>query len=210
MFFDISFKPELCASDDPTLSTLENVELVRESRGGKETYWLVATDGRTTLVKVPVSDAEGDALGPISPGALDAARKLARKAKSGVGEIRCGLDTLTLSDGSTLPRPKRPEHASFPDYQRVIPPTADLRPLDKVLFEASKENPGPYVLKLGLDAERLMQAVKAQGRKGVVEILVTIQPPTVEEKESCTVTGPLVLRAPDGVLAVVMPGRVKP
>ena len=207
MFFDISFKPELCASDDPTRSNLQNVELVRESHNGKDTYWLVATDGRT-LIKVPVSDAEGDALGPISPSALDAARKLARKAKSGVGEIRCGLDTLTLSDGSTLPRPKRPEHASFPAYQHVIPPPADLRPLDKVLFEASKENPGPYVLKLGLDAELLMQAVKAQGRKGVVEIYVTIQPPTVEEKDTCEVTGPLVLRGRDGVLAVVMPGRV--
>lgn len=209
MFFDISFKPELCASDDPTRSTLENVELVRESHGGKETHWLVATDGHS-LVKVPVSGAEGDALGPISPDALDAARKIAKKAKSGVGEIRCGLDTLTLADGSILPRPKRPDGFSFPDYQRVIPPPADLRHLDKALFEASKENPGPYVLKLGLDAELLLQAVKAQGRKGVVEILVTIQPPMVEEKDTCEVAGPLVLRAPDGVLAVVMPGRVMP
>lgn len=209
MFFDISFKPELCASDDPTLSNLQSVELMRESHNGKETHWLVATDGYT-LAKVPVSGAEGDALGPIQSEALEQARKIARKAKSGVGEIRCGVDLLTFADGSTMPRARRPENTSFPAYQHLIPPPPDFRHLDKALFEASKENPdpGPYVLKLGLDAELLTQAVKALGRKGVVEIHVTIQPPTVEEKDTCEVTGPLVLRAHDGTLAVVMPGRV--
>ena len=203
MFFNVNLKPELCVSDDPTRKNLMTVELVREREKG----FLVATDG-VSLCKVAVSGTDGDALGPIQPEALEHARKIARKAKSSIGEIRCGLDTLTFADGSAMPRAKRPEEHSFPDYGRVIPAPPDFRPLDKVLFNASKENPGPYVLKLGLNPELLTQAVKALGIKGVVALEIRIEPPAVEEKDTCTVHAPITIRAHDGTLAVVMPGLV--
>lgn len=203
MFFDVSLKPELCASDDETLKHLMTVEFVREGEKG----YLVATDG-VSLCKVAVSGTDGDALGPIQPEALGLARKIARKAKSGIGEIRCGLDMLTFADGSTMPRARRPEGASFPDYAQVIPVKPDFCHLDKVLYGAGQENPGPYVLKLGLDPELLMQAAKAMGLKGVVALEVRIEPPTVEEKDTCEVNAPITIRAHDGTLAVVMPGRI--
>ena len=206
MFFNVNLKPELCASDDKAHKARKNlmtVELVREREEG----FLVATDG-VSLCRVAVSGADGDALGPIQPEALEQARKIARRAKSSIGEIRCGLDMLTFADGSTMPRARRPENTSFPDYAQVIPAPPDFRILDKALFEASKENPGPYVLKLGLNPELLVQAVKALGVKGVVALEVRIEPPTVDGMETCQVRAPITIRAHDGTLAVVMPGWV--
>lgn len=216
MFFDTSFKPEIICHEDKTRVNITTVELVREGNG----HFLVATNG-VSLIKVPCSGVSDDEVcGPVQPEAFDIARKLAKKAKkakkakSSVAEIRCGRDLLTFADGSTTPRVSHgdarfPDYQPrFPDYQRVIPENHDTRPLDAALWEHSKkERSGPYVLKMGLDPALLAELVKAQGRKGVVELTITIEPPHAEEKDTCTVHAPIVLRYDDAI-GVVMPGRV--
>lgn len=203
MFFDISFKPEIICHEDKSRASITTVELVKEEKG----HFLVATNG-VSLVKVPctgVSDAE--TLGPIQPEAFEAARKIAKKAKSGVGEIICRASTLTFADGSSMPRVSHGD-SRFPDYQRVTPTRGDPRHLDVALFEASKSNPGPYTLRFGLDPALLSEIVKAQGRKGVVELEITIESPHVEEKDTCRVHAPIRLHYMDGGVGVVMPGMV--
>lgn len=204
MFFDTSFKPELiCHEDKAQRANIATVELVREGAA----HFLVATNG-VSLVKVPCTGvSEGETLGPIQPEAFETARKIAKKAKSSVGEIRCGRETLTFADGSSMPRVSHGD-SRFPDYQQVIPPRGDPRYLDVALFEASKNNPGPYTLRFGLDPALLSEIVKAQGRKGVVELEITIDPPYTEEKGTCQVQAPIRLHYTDGCVGVVMPGRV--
>lgn len=206
MFFDTGFKPEIICHEDKTRANITTVELVKEAKG----HFLVATNG-VSLIKVPCSDVQDyEVCGPIQSEAFEAARKIARKLakkeKSGVAEIRCGREVLTFADGSTLPRVSHGD-VRFPDYQRVIPANHDTRPLDVALFEHSKERSGPYVLRFGLDPALLSEIVKAQGRKGIVELTITIEPPHAEEKDTCNVYSPIVLRYGD-VIGVVMPGRV--
>lgn len=203
MFFDTSFKPEIICHEDESRANITTVELVKEERG----HFLVATNG-VSLVKMPCTGvSDGEVLGPIQPEAFEAARKIAKKAKSGVGEIVCRASTLTFADGSSMPRVSHGD-VRFPDYQRVIPNRGDPRHLDVALFHASKENPGPYTLRFGLDPALLSEIVKAQGRKGVVELEITIEPPHVEEKDTCQVHAPIRLHYSDGCVGVVMPGRV--
>ena len=202
MYFDTSFKPEIICHEDKTRANITTVELVKEAEG----HFLVATNG-FSLVKVPVTGVDdSEVCGPIQANAFETARKLARKAKSGIAEIRCGREVLTFADGSTTPRVSHGD-VRFPDYQPLIPTNHDTRPLDVALWEHSKERSGPYVLKLGLDSALLSEIVKAQGRKGPVELTITIEPPLVEEKDRCSVHSPIVLRYGD-VIGVVMPGRV--
>lgn len=202
MYFDNSFKPEIICHTDKTRANITTVELVMETKG----HFLVATNG-VSLVKVPVTGVDdNEVCGPIQADAFETARKLAKKAKSGIAEIRCGREVLTFADGSTTPRVSHGD-ARFPDYQRVIPARGDPRHLDVALFEASKTNPGPYTLRFGLDPTLLSEIAKAQGRKGVVELEITIEPPHAEEKDTCNVHAPIVLRYGD-VIGVVMPGRV--
>lgn len=202
MYFDTSFKPEIICHTDKTRANITTVELVKEAKG----HFLVATNG-VSLIKVPVTGVEdSEVCGPIQAGAFETARRLAKKAKSGVAEIRCGRDVLTFCDGSTAPRVSHGD-TRFPDYQRVIPSNDDTRALDVALWEHSKDRSGPYVLKVGLDSALLSEIVKAQGRKGPVELTITIEPPHVEEKDRCNVHAPIVLRYGD-VIGVVMPGRV--
>jgi len=202
MYFDTSFKPEIICHGDKTRANITTVELVKEVKG----HFLVSTNG-VSLIKVPCTGVDdNEVCGPIQPGAFEAARKIAKKAKSGIAEIRCGREVLTFADGSTLPRVSHGD-VRFPDYQRVIPTNHDTRPLDVALWEHSKERSGPYVLKLGLDSALLSEIVKAQGRKGVIELTITIEPPHAEEKDTCNVHSPIVLRYGD-VIGVVMPGRV--
>ena len=203
MFFDMSCKPEIICYEDKARASITTVELVKEGNG----HFLVATNG-VSLIKVPcsgVSDAE--TLGPIQPEALDAARKIAKKAKSGVGEIVCRASTLTFADGSSMPRVSHGD-VRFPDYQRIIPARGDPRHLDVALFEASKHNPGPYTLRFGIDPALLSEMAKAQGQKGVVELEITIEPPHTEEKDTCQVHAPIRLHYIDGCVGVVMPGLV--
>ena len=203
MFFDTSFKPENICHEDKKRTNIAVVELVKETTG----HYLVATNG-VSLIKVPCTGVDdNEACGPVQPEAFDIARKLAKKAKSGVAEIRCGRDLLTFADGSTTPRVSHSD-IGFPDYQRVIPARGDPRHLDVALFEASKHNPGPYTLRFGLDPTLLSEIAKAQGRKGVVELEITIEPPHAEEKDTCTVHAPILLHYSDGGVGVVMPGRV--
>ncbi len=200
MYFDTSFKPEIICHEDKLRANITTVELVKEVKG----HYLVATNG-VSLIKVPCTGVDdNEVCGPIQPSAFEAARKIAKKAKSGVAEIRCGREVLTFADGSTLPRVSHGD-VRFPDYQRVIPTNHDTRPLDVALWEHSKERSGPYVLKLGLDSALLSEIVKAQGRKGAIELTITIEPPHAEEKDTCNVHSPIVLRYGDGV-GVVMPG----
>ena len=201
MFFDTNFRPENICHEDKTRANITTVELVKEATG----HYLVATNG-VSLIKVPCTGVgDNEACGPVQPEAFELARKLAKKAKSSVAEIRCGRDLLTFADGSTAPRVSHGD-ARFPDYQPLIPVNRDTRPLDAALWEHSKERSGPYVLKMGLDPALLAEIVKAQGRKGVVELTITIEPPHVEEEDTCTVHAPIVLRYGD-VIGVVMPGR---
>ena len=201
MYFDTRFRPEIICHEDKTRANITTVELVREESG----HYLVATNG-FSLIKVPCTGVEdNEACGPIQPGAFEAARKIAKKAKSGVAEIRCGREVLTFADGSELPRVSHGD-VRFPDYQPLIPTNHDTRPLDVALWEHSRERSGPYVLKMGLDSALLSELVKAQGRKEVIELTITIDPPH-EEKDTCNVHSPIVLRYGDGV-GVVMPGRV--
>lgn len=193
MLFDTSFRPEFCTSDDPDRKNLRTVELSREADNKS---YLVATDGHT-LACVPVSDADGDATGPIPPEALETARKIAKKRKSSVGEIRCGLDVLTFADGSTMPRPKREPNASFPDYRRVLPAFDPAPVLNDPREEAVR-------LTFGLNPELLIQVAKSIGVKGVIAL-------QIEVGIDGHVTAPIIVRHPhDGkVSAVVMPGRVE-
>lgn len=203
MHFDTSFKPEIICHTNKTRANITTVELVKEAKG----HFLVATNGMS-LIKVPVTGVEdNEVCGPIQANAFETARKLAKKAKSGVAEIHCGRDVLTFADGSTTPRVSHGD-MRFPDYQRVIPANDDTRALDVALWEHSKDRSGPYVLKLGLDAALLSEIVKAQGRKGPVELTITIEPPHVEEKDRCNVHAPIVLKYLDGGVGVVMPARV--
>jgi len=203
MFFDISFKPEIICHEDKSRANITTVELVKEERG----YFLVATNG-FSLVKVPCTGVDdSEVCGPIQPEAFEASRKIAKKAKSGVGEIRCGRETLTMADGSSMPRVSHGD-VRFPDYARLIPARGDPRHLDVALFEASKNNPGPYTLRFGIDPALLSEIVKAQGRKGVVELEITIEPPHAEEKDMCQVHAPIRLHYSDGCVGVVMPGSV--
>ena len=202
MYFDNSFKPEIICHTDKTRANITTVEMVKEAKG----HFLVATNG-FSLVKVPVTGVDdSEVCGPIQANAFETARKLAKKAKSSVAEIRCGREVLTFADGSTTPRVSHGD-VRFPDYQPLIPANDDTRALDVALWEHSKERSGPYVLKLGLDSALLSEIVKAQGRKGPVELTITIEPPLVEEKDRCNVRSPIVLRYGDGI-GVVMPGRV--
>ena len=203
MYFDNSFKPEIICHTDKTRANITTVELVKETKG----HFLVATNG-VSLVKVPCTGVDdNEVCGPIQANAFETARKLARKAKSGIAEIRCGREVLTFADGSTTPRVSHGD-TRFPDYQRVIPTNDDTRALDVALWEHSKDRSGPYVLKLGLDSALLSEIVKAQGRKGAVELTITIEPPHVEEKDRCNVHDPIVLKYLDGGVGVVMPARV--
>ena len=203
MYFDNSFKPEIICHTDKTRANITTVEMVKEAKG----HFLVATNG-VSLIKVPCTGVDdNDVCGPIQPSAFEAARKIAKKAKSGIAEIRCGREVLTLADGSMLPRVSHGD-VRFPDYQRVIPTNDDTRALDVALWEHSKDRSGPYVLKLGLDSALLSEIVKAQGRKGAVELTITIEPPHVEEKDRCNVHAPIVLKYLDGGVGVVMPARV--
>lgn len=202
MYFDTSFKPEIICHEDKTRANITTVEMVKEVKG----HFLVATNG-VSLIKVPCNGVDdNEVCGPIQPSAFEAARKIAKKARSGVAEIRCGREVLTFADGSTLPRVSHGD-VRFPDYQRVIPTNHDTRPLDVALWEHSRERSGPYVLKMGLDSALLSELVKAQGRKGGIELTITIEPPHAEEKDTCNVHSPIVLRYGD-VIGVVMPGRV--
>ena len=202
MYFDTSFKPEIICHEDKTRANITTVEMVKEVKG----HCLVATNG-VSLIKVPCNGVDdNEVCGPIQPSAFEAARKIAKKARSGVAEIRCGREVLTFADGSTLPRVSHGD-VRFPDYQRVIPTNHDTRPLDVALWEHSRERSGPYVLKMGLDSALLSELVKAQGRKGGIELTITIEPPHAEEKDTCNVHSPIVLRYGD-VIGVVMPGRV--
>ena len=203
MYFDTSFKPEIICHTDKTRANITTVELVKEAEG----HFLVATNG-FSLVKVPVTGVDdSEVCGPIQANAFETARKLAKKAKSSVAEIRCGREVLTFADGSTTPRVSHGD-VRFPDYQPLIPTNHDTRPLDVALWEHSKERSGPYVLKLGLDSALLSEIVKAQGRNGVIELTITIEPPLVEEKDRCNVHAPIVLKYLDGGVGVVMPARV--
>ncbi len=200
MYFDTGFKPEIICHEDKLRANITTVELVREESG----HYLVATNG-VSLIKVPCTGVDdNDVCGPIQPGAFEAARKIAKKAKSGVAEIRCGREVLTFADGSTLPRVSHGD-VRFPDYQPVIPTNHDTRPLDVALWEHSRERSGPYVLKLGLDSALLSEIVKAQGRKGAIELTITIEPPH-DEKDACNVHSPIVLRYGDGVGVVMSCG----
>lgn len=202
MYFDTSFKPEIICHEDKTRANITTVEMVKEVKG----HFLVATNG-VSLIKVPCNGVDdNEVCGPIQPSAFEAARKIAKKARSGVAEIRCGREVLTFADGSTLPRVSHGD-VRFPDYQRVIPTNHDTRPLDVALWEHSRERSGPYVLKMGLDSALLSELVKAQGREGCIELTITIEPPHAEEKDTCNVHSPIVLRYGD-VIGVVMPGRV--
>lgn len=201
MYFDTSFKPEIICHEDKTRANITTVEMVKEVKG----HFLVATNG-VSLIKVPCNGVDGNEVcGPIQPSAFEVARKIAKKARSGVAEIRCGREVLTFADGSTLPRVSHGD-VRFPDYQRVIPTNHDTRPLDVALWEHSRERSGPYVLKMGLDSALLSELVKAQGREGGIELTITIEPPHAEEKDTCNVHSPIVLRYGD-VIGVVMPGR---
>ena len=74
---------------------------------------LVATNGQA-LVVIPIELSEGDADGYVTAAAL----KLARKGSDNP-EIRCN-GTLTLSDGTQLPRPGA-QGKPFPDYRQCVP-----------------------------------------------------------------------------------------
>lgn len=204
MYFDRDSKPEiLCSPPADERPALQWVELTVNPDGKGN---LCAVNG-VSLIRLQVTGCERDTSGPIPPAAFDVARKLARKAKTSVAEIICERETLRFADGSTMPRPAREEYQAFPDVSQVIPKPPDFRHLDVALFEAEKQNPGPYTVKLGLDPELLLEACKANGLSGIVGIEVTILPPQTEERDACQVHAPLVIRR-DGVEIVVMPGRV--
>jgi DNA polymerase III sliding clamp (beta) subunit (PCNA family) len=124
MHFDTNFRPENICHEDKTRANITTVELVKEATG----HYLVATNG-VSLIKVPCTGVDdNEACGPVQPEAFELARKLAKKAKSDVAEIRCGRDLLTFADGSTAPRVSHGD-ARFPDYQRAIPVNRDTRHL---------------------------------------------------------------------------------
>jgi len=112
----------------------------------EEQPYLVATNGHA-LVALPVTAATEEQ-GYVSPTALKAARKLAKK--NDTSDITCN-GQLGLSDGTLLPRPSNEECGRFPAWRQVMPA------VDR-----------PAMIRLGINAALLLQVAEALGQESVI------------------------------------------
>lgn len=112
MQFPTNSKPESVVNKNDARTALLNCYV---DTTGPQPH-LVATDGHM-LVAIPVI-ATTDEQGYVSPVALKAARKLAKKNE--LAEIACN-GSLGLTDGTQYPRPTQEEYGRFPQWQMVLP-----------------------------------------------------------------------------------------
>lgn len=105
------FKPELCASKDPTRFHLAAPYLDTEASA------LVATDGHRVTI-CPVTLEDGDTAGPVPGRALVEARKGAPKGCDAVVRANGQITVDTKVGPVTMPRP---EPVQFPAWRQVIP-----------------------------------------------------------------------------------------
>lgn len=199
MKFPTEYQPEILC---PKKGTYSMVELVRTQDG----CYLCATDTHA-LVWLPVTDAGEDTPGPIPVDALKAARKLARTKRLAEAELVCRPDSIRLSDGTLLLRPKRGEGETFPDVTAILPPEPNHRPLNELLLWG-RPSSGPYTLRVSVNTHLLARAVEAAGEDGLVMVDITIDVPS-KTPQDCTVTAPIAVRTALGGLALVMPGRLR-
>lgn len=180
MKIDRDAKIELAASGDETREHLCHPYLDVENK------CLVATNGHL-LVKHIVEIDDGDMTGSITASALRAARKLTKKVEKLT--ILAG-EVLTLSDGSTLPRPDDAA-LSFPPYEKVIPDYSNRE-----------------TVTIGLNAKYLLDICKALGGgAGNVTVSLTFPPAAEGQDMLDPIKVELVVASkPDGV-AVLMPAR---
>jgi len=111
MKIDKRYKVEKVIGNDSTRDVLCNPYL--STRDGKGV--MVATDG-VRLACVPVERDEQDKDGHVSVRALNEARRQA--GRTGTPEVICTEDTLTLLDGSTIPRK---DQGKYPKWEQVVP-----------------------------------------------------------------------------------------
>lgn len=179
MKIDNALKPELVCSKDATRPILQQAYL----KGDR----LVATNGRSLAV-IPVEREDGDTDGFISPAALKAARKLAKR-RDAVSIKANGC--LALADGTQLPRT---EPGQFPNYEQVIPKTPE---------ESHK-------ITLALDAKMLLDLAQALGSDKVKLCITggdTVQPILVSPLEQNRF-GAALGKAKEGAFGVLMPIRL--
>ena len=170
-------KIELVVSTDTTRQFLCNLYL---DTGAKV---LVATDG-VRMVKHPILLDDGDVSAFVSAEAIKAARKLA--PKNGDLEVRVGVDTLTLTNGITMPTPKAGQ--PFPHYERVIPNYSTRT-----------------TVTVGLDAKLLLELCQAMGGDKD-DMVVRLTFPLMENDE-VMLDAIAVANGRSGVVGVLMPSR---
>jgi hypothetical protein len=132
-------KIEAIASNDSTRHGITAPFLEVENGKGN----LIATNGRGIVV-VPVDISENDVSGHISIPAL----KASRKGKILEPSLECLEKTISLQDGTILPRI---DLGSFPKWQQVIP-----------------DQEGKTLRRVALNAEMLFDIASAMGTKGVI------------------------------------------
>lgn len=140
---------EGCVSTDATRCAINNVHLDTKDEGAPK---LIATNGRM-LACVPVEIEAHDVAGAISPEAIKASRKLARKGNEATIEAN---GALALANGQSFRRPNKPDDVDFHAYPNWR----------QIMIE-----PGT-AFKVSLDAELLLKLAKALSANG--ETIVTL------------------------------------
>jgi len=152
MLIDKTYKIEEAVSLDSARGLLCHAYLEIDA-ANPEKGTLVATDGHM-LACAPVKVDEGDTAGPVSPEALERARKLV-KGRNGVATLSAGADHK-LEDGSILPRPNGKDldgtPIPYPDWRQVVPACAG-------------DPAGPGRFTVGVNIDLLTAAAKAIGAK---------------------------------------------
>lgn len=84
---------------------------------------VIATNGHM-LVILPAEIEDGDTAGPITDDALKLARKLAGRKADDI-TVRAGKDTVTLDDGTIMPRLSADTY-TYPDVDAVVPGRSEV------------------------------------------------------------------------------------
>jgi len=132
-------KIEQIASNDQTRHVITAPFLEVENGKGN----LIATNGQG-LVVVPVELSKNDVSGHVSIQAL----KASRKEKNLEPSLECLEKTISLQDGSSLPRI---DLGNFPNWRQVVP-----------------NQEGKTLRRVALNAEMLFAIASAMGTKGVI------------------------------------------
>ena len=139
-------KIESVCSDDKSRPSIQNAWLDAEK--GR----IIATNGKIMAI-VEITTDEGDVTGPITPDAIKAARKEARRSELSIQ----ANGSLVLPSGVSLPRPSVGEEFGqvppFPNCDAVWPSDAN-----------------PIVFQVGLDAELLLKLALALSKDGEAKV----------------------------------------